>query len=188
MLRMLRVTVVAAVAAITLSPAVAHAQSTAMPSLAEVARQTAAKWATGKRATKVYTNASLATVPEDVAPSTVTVAAAAPATAASTPASQATAAAAVPGKDQATKAVAAEDENAWREESAKNRRDLDQARAALDALRNAPAPTTERQRRDAERQLQQAQRTFEYFEKRWNAHVKAAEAAKVPPSWLEPKQ
>jgi hypothetical protein len=177
--------VMAAVAAITLSTSIAHAQSGALPSLAEVARQTAAKWATGKRATRVYTNASLATVPEDETPATVTAA-----TAVSTPASQAAAATSgtAPGgvKDPATKAV--EDENAWREESARTRRDLEQARAALDAARNAAAVGTEAERSAAGRQLQQAQRTFEYYEKRWNAHVKAAEAAKVPPSWLEPRR
>jgi hypothetical protein len=179
--------VMAAVAAITLSSAIAHAQS-ATPPLAEVARQTAVKWATGKRATKVYTNASLAVVADDETPATVTVATASPATV-NTPTSQPAAAppGTAPGQDQATKAVVVEDENAWRAESAKNRRDLDQARAALDAARNAAARGTENERRTAERQLQQAQRTFEYYEKRWNAHVKAAAAAKVPPSWLEPK-
>ena len=190
MLRILRMAVMAAVAAITLSSAMAHAQSAVTPSLAEVARQTAAKWATGKRAAKVYTNASLAVVAEDVTPATVTVATATPATAVSTPTSQAAAAASgtAPGKDQATKAVAAEDENAWREESAKHRRDLEQARAALEALRNAAPASTDRERLAAQRQLQQAQRTFEYLQKRWNAHVKTAESAKVPPAWLEPRR
>jgi hypothetical protein len=182
------ITVMAAVAAFTLSSAIAHAQSNATPSLAEVARQTAAKWATGKRATKVYTNASLAVVPEDETPAMVTVATATPATV-NTPTSQPAAAAAVtaPGKDQAAAARVVEDENAWRAESEKNRRDLDQARAALDAARSAVATGTETERRAAERTLQHAQRTFEYYEKRWNAHVKAAEAAKVSPAWLQPK-
>jgi hypothetical protein len=177
---MFRITMMAACAAITLSSAIAHAQSGAPPSLADVARQTAARWATGKKATKVYTNASLATAAEDpLSAGTVSVATAAPPTTASAPASQAPAAAAAAptGNEQGTKAVPAEDENAWRQEAASKRRDLDQAKAALDALQRSAAP--------AERQVQQAQREVAYFERRLNTFLKAAEAAKIPPGWVQ---
>jgi hypothetical protein len=177
-----KTTVMAAVAAITLSSAIAHAQSTATPSLAEVARQTAASWATGKKATKVYTNASLATIAEDASAANVTVATAAPATV-NTPTTQgasAPAPAAATGKDPAATAgggAKVEDENAWRNEAASKHRDVAQARAALEKLQTAQPPT-------AERQLQQAQREVAYFERRLSTFLKAAEAAKVPPAWV----
>lgn len=185
---MFKIPMMAAVAAITLSSAIAHAQSPSTPSLAEVARQTAAKRASAKPATKVFTNASLAEPPADGTPLITSPTATPPATA-STAVSQApvTQPGSAPAADQATKP--AEDENAWRQEAGRLRKDLDDARAALDSLRktaNATPAATEAQRRTAQRQLDQAQRTVEYFEKRWEQYRKEAAAAKIPPAWLEP--
>jgi hypothetical protein len=85
-----------------------------------------------------------------------------------------------------TTGVKPEDENAWREEAANKRRDLEQAKVALEAQQKAQPAGTEAQQKAAERGLAQAQRTVAYYERRLNTFLKAAEAAKVPPAWLEP--
>jgi hypothetical protein len=172
---MFRISMMAALAAITLSSATAYAQSGAPPALADVARQTAAKWATGKKATKVYTNASLATAAEDASSAgTVSVATATPPTTASAPASQAANASAVTTADDnaATDAIS-KDENHWRNQAATVRADLARARATLDKQKQGTP------------QHEQAQRSVGFFQKRWDSLVEAARTAKVPPEWLE---
>lgn len=172
---MFRITMMAAVAAITLSAATADAQSTALPSLAEVARQTAAKWATGKRATKVYTNASLAAAPEDVAtPAPAVAPASAPAT--TDAAAQAAATPAATTNVKTASDSISKDENHWRNQAAALRADLARAKATL-AKHTSGTP-----------QYDQAQRAVAFFQKRWDALVESAKAANVPPAWLEPNQ
>jgi hypothetical protein len=164
----------AAVAAITLSTATAHAQSASTPSLGEVARQTAAKRAAKKPTTKVYTNASLDALPVEVltpAPATVQ------ASAAVTSSSQAAAVkpAAPNSTDTAAKEEAVPDENHWREQASTLRTDLRQAKAALEQQK----PGTAR--------YEQAEKIVAYFQRRWDTLVKNAQASKVPMEWLEPR-
>ena len=172
---MFRMAMMAAIAAITLSSSTVHAQSAATPSLAEVARQTAAKRAAGKPATRVYTNASLAVAPEDVAPAAPAVAPA-PAAATTVPATQAAAPAATATNDKTATDSISKDENHWRNQSATVRADLARARAALDKQKTGTP------------QYDQAQRSVSFFQKRWDALVESAKAANVPPEWLEARQ
>lgn len=168
---MFRITMTAALAAITLSAAAANAQSAATPSLGEVARQTAAKRATGKKATRVFTNASLDVPAEDVA--AVTPASTPPTTA------MPAAAAAPPATTKDDKAAAdgiSKDENHWRNQAAAVRADLARARATLE------------KQPDGTPQHEQAQRSVALFQKRWDALVEAARTANVPPYWLEARQ
>jgi hypothetical protein len=168
---MFRMTMMAAVAAITLSTATAYAQSASTPSLGEVARRTAAQWAKGKKATKVFTNASLDVLPEEVA----TVSPASPPVAtAGTPATPAAAGTtAATAKDEKAPADSiSKDENHWRNQAATVRADLARAKATLDK-QQAGTP-----------QHEQAQRLVTLFEKRWDALVEAAKTANVPPEWV----
>jgi len=168
---MFRMTMMAAAAAITLSTATAYAQSASTPSLGEVARRTAAQWATGKKATKVFTNANLDVPPEEVA--TVTPASTPAATATTPAAPAATGAPATTVKDE--KAVAdgiSKDENHWRNQAATLRADLARAKATLDKQANGTP------------QYDQAQRTVAFFQKRWDAFFEAAKTANVPTEWL----
>jgi len=172
---MFRMSMMAAVAAITLSTATAHAQSASTPSLGEVARQTAAKRAATKPTAKVYTNASLDALPVEV----VTVAPASlPATSTATPATQAAGAAPTssPENDKAAKDRISKDENHWRNQAATLRADLAKAKATLGKQKNGTP------------QYDQAQRSTAFFQKRWDALVEAAKTANVPPEWLEPSQ
>ena len=168
---MSRMIMMTAVAAITLSTAPAYAQSASTPSLGEVARRTAAHWAKGKKATKVFTNASLDVLPEEVA--TVSPASP-PAATAGTPATPAAAGApAVTAKDEKAAADSiSKDENHWRNQAATVRADLARAKATLDK-QQAGTP-----------QHEQAQRLVTLFEKRWDALVEAAKTANVPPEWV----
>ena len=164
----------AAVAAITLSTATAHAQSASTPSLGEVARQTAAKRAAKKPTTKVYTNASLDALPVEVltpAPATVQ------ASAVGTTSSQAVATkpAAPNSNETAPKEAAVPDENYWREQASKLRTDLRQAKASLEQQK----PGTAR--------YEQAEKIVAYFQRRWDTLVKDAQSSKVPMEWLEPR-
>ena len=169
---MFRMTMMAAIATITLSTATASAQSAATPSLGDVARQTAAQRAVGKKATRVYTNASLAVLPEEI----VTPApASAPPTTAAMPAA-ATAPAATAKDDKAAADSISKDENHWRNQAATLRADLERARATLD---RQPEGTPQRE---------QAQLSVSFFQKRWDALVEAAKTANVPPEWLEARQ
>lgn len=172
---MFRMSMMAAVAAITLSTATAHAQSASTPSLGEVARRTAAQWATGKKATKVFTNASLDVLPEEVA--TVTPASMPAATAGTPTAPAATGAAPATAKDEKAAADSiSKDENHWRNQAATLRADLAKAKATLGKQKNGTP------------QYDQAQRSTAFFQKRWDALVEAAKTANVPPEWLEPSQ
>ena len=170
---MFRITMMAALAAITLSAATANAQSAATPSLGEVARRTAAQWAKGKKATRVFTNASLDVLPEEVATVTpastpaVTSGTGTPATPAASGAPAATAKDENAAADRISK-----DENHWRNQAATVRADLARAKATLDK-QQAGTP-----------QHEQAQRLVTLFEKRWDALVEAAKTANVPPEWV----
>ena len=169
---MFRMTMMAAVAAITFLAAPAYAQSASTPSLGDVARRTAAQRATGKKATKVYTNASLAVVAEEVATAAP---ASAPSTLSATPAAAA-APAATAKDDKAAAASISKDENHWRNQAATLRADLERARTTLD---KQPEGTPQRE---------QAQQSMAFFQKRWDAFVAAAKTANVPPEWLEARQ
>lgn len=174
---MFRLGVVAAIAAITVSTAPAEAQTASPQSLGEVARQTAAQRASGKRATKVYTNASLSMPAEETAAAAE--AALAPAATVSAPATPAATAGSGSGanNDKAAKDdTLPSDENHWRSQATTMRRDLEQAIAARDKQQKGTA------------QHDQAQRMVAYYQKRWDVLVESAKAAKVPPAWLESKQ
>ena len=164
----------AATAAVTLSTATAYAQSGLMPSLAEVARQTAAQRATGKKATKVYTNSTLSEIPEDVVVTTAAATAIPPAAAATAPAQAAAAAPVAAGNnDKAAKDTVAGDEKDWRGQAVTRRADLERAKAALEKQPDGTA------------QHDQARRMVTYYQNRWDALVAAAKAANVPPAWLD---
>jgi hypothetical protein len=176
---MLRMTTMAVTAALTLSTATAHAQSASTPSLGEVARQTAAKRANTKPTGRIYTNASLEAVPEEV----LTVTPLAPVSASTVSvtgpsSSQAVAVkpAAASSNDPAGKGEVAPDENHWRNQAATLRADLARARATLDKQTNGTP------------QHEQAQRTVAFFQKRWDAFVEAAKTANVPSEWVEARQ
>ena len=166
---MFRMSMMAAVAAITLSTATAYAQPASTPSLGDVARQTAVQWAVGKKATKVYTNASLGVLPEEVttvAPASAPPTTAAPPAAAAPPATTA-------NDDKAAADGISKDENHWRNQAATLRADLARARATLDRQTGGTP------------QYVEAQRSVGFFQKRWDALVEAAKTANVPPEWLE---
>ena len=171
---MVRLFMMAATAAIALSAATAYAQSGLMPSLADVARQTAAQRANGKKATKVYTNSSLSEIPEDVVlttgAATVTPPAAATTASAQTPVA---APAAAGNNDKAAKDSVAGDEKDWRAQAVTRRADLDRAKAALEKQQGGTP------------QHDQARRMVTYYQNRWDAFVASAKAANVPPAWLE---
>lgn len=176
---MFKTSMMAAVAAITLSTAIAHAQSASTPSLGEVARQTAAKRAARKPTGRIYTNASLDALPEEVL--TVTPLAPVSASTASVTGTSSSQAAAVKpaapnGNETAPKEAAVPDENYWREQASKLRTDLRQAKASLEQQK----PGTAR--------YEQAEKIVAYFQRRWDTLVKDAQSSKVPMEWLEPRQ
>ena len=184
---MYRTSVMVAAAAITLSAATAAAQVGSPLSLGEIARQTANKRATSKPATKVYTNASLDAAPAEEPPAAASNPAV-PVSAANTSKSGSQAAGAAVAveniKEQNTPNTVPPDENYWRDAAASARRDLEQAKTALDSQEKAQPARAEA----ARHQYEQAQRMVAYFQKRWDALVESAKAANVPPAWLEPRK
>jgi hypothetical protein len=181
--------VLAALAAGTLSFPAASAQTASTQSLGEVARQTADKRAAGKKATKVYSNGSLSQPQTD---QSAVVSESAPA-ASSGDLSKAegkpvSAEAMLPNSQDKLKRDTVEmDENYWRKEAASHRRDVEQARAAVEGYETAPPAGSEAQRRNAEKQYEQSKQMLAYYEKRRAAFLQAAQSAQVPPGWLEPK-
>ena len=187
---MFRNLVLAALAAGTLSFPAAWAQTASTQSLGEVARQTADKRAAGRKATKVYTNSSVSQPPADVS---APVSESAPAEASPDSRSQSegkpSSVEEVPvnGKEQLRRDTAGEDEDYWRREAASHRRDVEQARAAVETLATAPPAGSEEQRKAAAKQYQQAKQMLAYYEKRQKAFLQSAQSAQVPPAWLEPQ-
>ncbi|MEO7157127.1 MAG: hypothetical protein ABI039_06175 [Vicinamibacterales bacterium] len=174
--------------AIVIAVGSTQAQEPSQASLAEVARKAETAKATTRRATKIYTNASLSAVPTDDAP--VAPAAGAIFESRSLGKSVSAEEMVARSEDKVEKDNAAQQsEPDWRNRAASLRKQLDDMRSRISALTvpNALTEANPTLKKSNDLDVANARRALDGLRKQWERLEVSASEAKIPSAWLDPR-